>query len=133
MEEALADPRARQTPRRGRAARRARGHVTVAPRGRERAATGSMADVSARISALSPSKRALLLERLGAREAARAPAGEPVAVLGMGCRFPGARDPEAFFRLLLRRTDAIREVPPDRWDAARLVDPDPAARGSAGA
>ncbi|MCI0394193.1 MAG: AMP-binding protein, partial [Chloroflexi bacterium] len=52
----------------------------------------------------------------------RQPAGrhvsthEPIAVIGLGCRFPGAPDPDAFWQLLHDGVDAIREVPPDRWD-----------------
>ena len=52
---------------------------------------------------------------------------EPIAVIGLGCRFPGAaRDPDAFWQLLLNQQDAIREVPPDRWniEAYYAVDPD---------
>ncbi|WP_272419461.1 type I polyketide synthase [Polyangium jinanense] len=41
---------------------------------------------------------------------------EPIAIIGMGCRFPGgANTPEAFFRLLEDGVDTIREVPPERW------------------
>ncbi len=42
---------------------------------------------------------------------------EPIAIVGIGCRFPGAAGPAEFWRLLLEGKDAIREVPPDRWDA----------------
>ncbi|AKT41309.1 type I polyketide synthase [Chondromyces crocatus] len=43
---------------------------------------------------------------------------EPIAIVGMACRFPGgAIDPGAFWRLLSEGVDAVTEVPPDRWDA----------------
>ena len=40
---------------------------------------------------------------------------EPVAVVGMSCRFPGAGDPDEFWQLLRTGTDAVVEVPADRW------------------
>ncbi|WP_433227496.1 type I polyketide synthase [Actinomadura formosensis] len=54
---------------------------------------------------------------------------EPIAIIGMGCRFPRADGPDEFWRLLLDGVDAIREVPPDRWKADELYDADPAAPG----
>ncbi len=40
----------------------------------------------------------------------------PIAVIGLGCRFPGgANDPEAFWKLLESGAEAIHEVPPGRW------------------
>jgi len=49
--------------------------------------------------------------------AEESPPGEPIAVIGMMCRFPGrASDPEAFWQLLRTGGDAITEVPPQRWD-----------------
>ena len=50
---------------------------------------------------------------------------EPVAIVGMGCRFPGAPDPAAFWELLSHGEDAITEVPRDRWDIDAFYDPDP--------
>lgn len=51
---------------------------------------------------------------------------EPIAVVGMGCRFPGGVvDPDSFWRLLDGGVDAIGEIPTDRWDAAALYDPNP--------
>ena len=51
---------------------------------------------------------------------------EPIAIIGMGCRFPGgANSPEAFWDLLCKGTDAIVDVPSDRWDVRRFYDPDP--------
>jgi acyl transferase domain-containing protein len=54
---------------------------------------------------------------------------EPVAIIGLGCRFPGAADPEGFWELLRRGGDAIREVPASRYDLDRYYDPDPEADG----
>ena len=54
---------------------------------------------------------------------------DPIAIVGIGCRFPGAPDPDAFWHLLRSGGDAIREVPPDRWDVGAFYDPDPAAPG----
>lgn len=42
---------------------------------------------------------------------------EPIALIGIGCRFPGAYGPIAFWRLLRDGIDAITEVPRERWDA----------------
>ena len=56
-------------------------------------------------------------------------AGEPVAIVGIGCRFPGADGAEAFWALLREGVDAISEVPAERWDLARFYDPDPEAPG----
>ncbi len=54
---------------------------------------------------------------------------EPIAVLGLGCRFPGADGPRAFWRLLANGVDAVGEVPGGRWDMTALYDPDPDALG----
>lgn len=56
-------------------------------------------------------------------------ASEPIAIVGLGCRFPGAIDPGAFWQLLQNGVDAIREVPADRWNVEDLYDPDPEAPG----
>lgn len=55
---------------------------------------------------------------------------EPVAVVGIGCRFPGGCDtPEAFWRFLENRGDGITEVPKDRWDIDAYYDPNPDTSG----
>ncbi len=54
---------------------------------------------------------------------------ESIAIIGIGCRFPGANNPEAFWHLLQDGVDAITEVPPDRWDVDALYDPEPATPG----
>jgi acyl transferase domain-containing protein/ubiquinone/menaquinone biosynthesis C-methylase UbiE len=79
----------------------------------------------------SPVKRALLeLREMRAQlEAAERERAEPIAIVGMGCRFPGADSPAAFWRLLRDGVDAVREVPADRWDLDSFFDADPAAPG----
>ncbi|MBA3772881.1 MAG: alpha/beta fold hydrolase [Ramlibacter sp.] len=54
---------------------------------------------------------------------------EPIAIVGMSCRFPGADGLEEFWSLLSEGRNAISEVPPDRWDIDRLYDQDPDALG----
>lgn len=49
---------------------------------------------------------------------------EPIAIIGIGCRFPGAKNPEAFWQLLHDGVDAITEVPSSRWDVNSFYDPD---------
>ncbi|WP_026422580.1 type I polyketide synthase [Actinokineospora inagensis] len=45
-------------------------------------------------------------------------ANSPIAVIGLGCRFPGAPDPEAYWDLLRSGREAIGPVPAGRWDNA---------------
>ncbi len=78
-----------------------------------------------------------LLERIGGVNARLGPAArraakleEPVAIVGMSCRYPGADrpvcSPEELWRLVAGGADAISTFPSDRgWDLQRLFDPDP--------
>jgi acyl transferase domain-containing protein len=54
---------------------------------------------------------------------------EPIAIVGIGCRFPGANNPESFWELLRDGVDAITEVPADRWDVDAFYDPEPGIPG----
>ena len=57
---------------------------------------------------------------------------EPLAIVGMACRFPGGgHDPEAYWRSLLDGVDAVREVVPERFPAERLPADKPSTRYAA--
>ncbi|MEW6365364.1 MAG: amino acid adenylation domain-containing protein [Acidobacteriota bacterium] len=56
---------------------------------------------------------------------------EPIAIIGMGCRFPGgSSDPDRFWDLLSRGVCAVTEIPADRWDVEKYFNPDPEAPGT---
>ena len=81
---------------------------------------------------LSPLKRALIaVKDMRAKlDATQRAVNEPIAIVGMACRFPGtADDLDGFWRLLEHGIDAVGEVPPDRWDLDAYYDPDPDAPG----
>ena len=57
-------------------------------------------------------------------------AAEPIAIVGIGCRLPGGiDDPGAFWDALLAETDAVTEIPADRFDVDALYDERPATSG----
>ncbi len=90
-----------------------------------------MSNVPERIEQLPPLQRAVfalkeLRSQLDALEKART---EPVAVVGIGCRFPGAAGPEAFWRLLCDGAHAVSEVPPERWDLREWYAAEPGTAG----
>jgi acyl transferase domain-containing protein/NAD(P)-dependent dehydrogenase (short-subunit alcohol dehydrogenase family)/acyl carrier protein len=59
---------------------------------------------------------------------------DPIAIIGMGCRFPGgAHSPEAYWSLLKDGVDAVREMPRNRWDVDAFYDADPATPGKTSA
>ncbi|WP_437802546.1 SDR family NAD(P)-dependent oxidoreductase [Sorangium sp. So ce693] len=68
-------------------------------------------------------------------EPAQAPAAraadpdEPIAVVGLSCRVPGARDAREFWVNLYQGRDSVREVPHERWDPQLWFDPDRHAPG----
>jgi len=54
---------------------------------------------------------------------------DPIAIIGMGCKFPGASGLDEFWTLLRNGVDAISEIPQDRWDVGALYDPLPGTTG----
>ncbi len=55
---------------------------------------------------------------------------EPIAIVGMACRYPGGiTTPESFWHLLDQGIDAVTEMPHERWDVDALYDPDPTVPG----
>ncbi|MBD3267391.1 acyltransferase domain-containing protein, partial [bacterium] len=55
---------------------------------------------------------------------------EPIAVIGMGCRFPGeVFTPQEFWQLLCNGGDTVTDIPADRWDVDAYYDPDRDAPG----
>src|SRR4051794_6539205 len=82
-------------------------------------------------SELTPLQKAFLTIRTLRQEldAAQANRSEPIAIVGMGCRVPGADGPDAFWQLLSEGRDAIGEVPRSRWNVDALYDPTPGTPG----
>ncbi len=84
-----------------------------------------MDDLARRIAELSPQQRALLEVQLLKKKGVP----EPIALIGLGCRFPGAPSVAAFWELLCQGRDGITPVPRDRWLAEALYDADASAPG----
>nr|WP_236655573.1 type I polyketide synthase [Streptacidiphilus carbonis] len=74
----------------------------------------------------------VLVQDVSAPAVSAAEAGEPIAIVGMGCRFPGGiHDPEGLWELLSAGRDAITHLPDDRgWNLEALYDPDPDKAGT---
>ncbi|NET35007.1 MAG: alpha/beta fold hydrolase [Cyanothece sp. SIO1E1] len=82
-------------------------------------------DIAKRIANLSPEKQFLFELQLAQQKGLL----EPIAIIGMGCRFPGAKNLNAFWQLLEQGIDAITEVPAERWETQRFYDTEPTAQG----
>jgi acyl transferase domain-containing protein/SAM-dependent methyltransferase len=81
---------------------------------------------------LSPIKQALLkLREMRAQvDEVKFRRQEPIAIVGVGLRFPGGcQDLDALWQLLVNGLDAISEVPRERWEIDAYYDPDPDTPG----
>jgi acyl transferase domain-containing protein/NAD(P)H-dependent flavin oxidoreductase YrpB (nitropropane dioxygenase family)/NAD(P)-dependent dehydrogenase (short-subunit alcohol dehydrogenase family) len=91
--------------------------------------TTTIADVHRAVSADGCELLATVAQsRAGPAPERERPGPSDVAIVGMGCLLPKARDVAEYWSNILAKVDAITEVPEDRWDWHRLFDPDPAAR-----
>jgi acyl transferase domain-containing protein/acyl carrier protein len=79
---------------------------------------------SAGIGADDPALKSSLNPHLGSR-----PEKEPIAIIGIGCRFAGAASPMAFWQMLRGGVDAIRPLPEGRFDLDAVYDPTPGKPG----
>jgi acyl transferase domain-containing protein/NADPH:quinone reductase-like Zn-dependent oxidoreductase/acyl carrier protein/SAM-dependent methyltransferase len=53
-----------------------------------------------------------------------------IAIIGIGCRFPGGiNNSDALWKLLVEGGEAVRDVPPDRWNVERFYDAEPGIAG----
>jgi acyl transferase domain-containing protein/thioesterase domain-containing protein/acyl carrier protein len=77
-----------------------------------------MSELAQRLAGLSPAQRQLLEKRL----AQQRPTAEPIAIIGMACRFPGAPNLDAYWRLICDRVNTAREVPAERWNLDEFYD-----------
>jgi acyl transferase domain-containing protein len=91
-----------------------------------------MDKLAERFQKMTPLQKAVfaLKETKAKLEALQQKRAEPIAVVGMACRFPGgANDPRSYWQLLRDGVDAVREIPPDRWDVDAYYDEDPTVPG----
>ncbi|MEZ4264925.1 MAG: aminotransferase class I/II-fold pyridoxal phosphate-dependent enzyme [Myxococcota bacterium] len=58
----------------------------------------------------------------GAARTGQHSATDAIAIVGMGCRFAGAADLQAYWRMIVEGRDAFGPVPADRWDQAAFFD-----------
>ncbi|MEU1284232.1 type I polyketide synthase [Kitasatospora sp. NPDC005856] len=87
-----------------------------------------MTDLTALIDRLTPQARAALLQRLGGPDAGASATresretAEPIALIGIGCRYPGdVASPVDFWQLVTEGRDAIGPFPAERWGATPIT------------
>jgi acyl transferase domain-containing protein len=75
-------------------------------------------------------RAALTIKELRSKlDASKLSGKEPIAIVGMSCKFPGASNLEEYWHLLSNGVDAVSEVPKSRWDLEKWFDPNPATPG----
>ena len=75
-------------------------------------------------------KSAYALKKLRARlDKLEKKQSEPIAIIGMSCRFPQASNCSEFWELLHNGVNAVKEIPIERWQINDFYDPDPNAPG----
>jgi acyl transferase domain-containing protein/NAD(P)H-dependent flavin oxidoreductase YrpB (nitropropane dioxygenase family) len=82
----------------------------------------SIAELHHDVSAVGSELVAAVADRRAAQQAS-AGRGNDVAIIGVAAIFPGAPDTEAFWANIIANKNAVREVPPERWDVATYYDP----------
>ncbi|WP_442508780.1 type I polyketide synthase [Novipirellula sp. SH528] len=79
--------------------------------------------LAARLAKLTPAQRALLQNRIASRPPSAPDDSNAIAIIGMGCRMPGADSPDAFWDLIQQQRETVGPVPDSRWDRDQYFDP----------
>ena len=90
--------------------------------------TTEKAKLAARLASLSPAQRDRLRQKLAKRQEAsdsqpNANEDDAIAIVGMGCRFPGAQSLDEFWDLIEHGKEAVGPIPEGRWEKDRFFDP----------
>ena len=88
-----------------------------------------MTNLTQRAAAMSEPRRALLNKVLTSRPRS----AEPIAVVGMACRFAGAENLQEYWDIVRNGKVMAAEVPPERWDVRGIYDPSPDVPGRSAA
>ncbi len=80
-----------------------------------------MVDMTQRLERLSPAQRKLLEARLKKKPNV----SQPIAIVGMSCRLPGAKTLDEYWDLIVNQRTSVTEIPADRWDVEEFYDKDP--------
>lgn len=82
---------------------------------------------------LSPLQKAFAAIQLLKKEldTANKQLNEPIAIIGMSCRAPGAKNSDELWDLIRAGKDAISDIPSSRWNAQEYYDPRPGTPGKA--